>query len=258
MKFNVIQRTLKFVILGLLIATAAGCASTSNGDDPTEGMNVAEIYEEAARLLKTGDYEAAIQYYERLESRFPYGKFAERAQMEIAYAYYKDSEPESAIVAADRFIKLHPNHQNVDYMYYLRGLASYDLSESFLDKVFDVDPSQHDPKSARRSFEYFAELLKKFPKSRYNKDALQRMTLIRNNLALYEVHVANYYMRRGAYLAAVNRGKYVVENYKRTPAVADALELMMQAYNKLGMEKLAADTRKILELNYPDHPALKN
>ena len=251
-----IERVIKLGLLGFILLLGVGCASTSE-DDPTEGMAVAEIYEEASTMLKSGDYERAILLYERLESRFPYGKYADRAQMEIAYAYYKDSEPESAIVAADRFIKLHPNHDNVDYMYYLRGLASYDLSESFLDSLFNVDPSQHDPKSARRSFEYFAELLKKYPKSRYSKDALQRMTLIRNNLAVYEVHVADYYMRRGAYLAAANRGKYVIVNYKRTPAVADALAIMVSAYEKLGMTDLASDSRSVLKKNYPDHKSLK-
>lgn len=235
-----------------------GCAATSDEEDPTAGMDVKEIYEEASTALKKGDYEKAITMYERLEARFPYGQYAERSQMEIAYAYYKDSEPESAILAADRFIKLHPNHPNVDYAYYLRGLASYDLSESFLESMFNVDPSQHDPKAARRAFEYFAELIKKYPKSKYSKDALERMALIRNNLAAYEVHVANFYMRRGAYLAAANRCKYVVENYQRTPAVADALALMVQAYEKMGMSDLANDARRVLELNYPNNASLKN
>lgn len=251
-----IERVIRLGILGLILLFSYGCASTSE-EDPTEGMAVAEIYDEASTELKNGDYGRAILLYERLESRFPYGKYAERAQMEIAYAYYKDSEPESAIVAADRFIKLHPNHDNIDYMFYLRGLASYDLSESFLDSLFDVDPSQLDPRSARRAFEYFAELLKKYPKSRYSKDALQRMTLIRNNLAQYEVHVASYYMRRGAYLAAANRGKYVIVNYQRTPAVADALAIMVDAYEKLGMTDLANDSRQVLELNHPEHKSLK-
>jgi len=253
----VIDRFVRLGILGLIVLLGAGCASTSEDDDPTEGMQVAEIYEEASGMLKSGDYQQAILLYERLESRFPYGKYAERAQMEIAYAYYKDSEPESAIVAADRFIKLHPDHENVDYMFYLRGLASYDLSESFMESLFDVDPSQHDPKSARRAFEYFAELIKKYPKSRYSKDALQRMTLIRNNLAQYEVNVASYYMRRGAYLAAANRGKYVVQNYQQTPAVADALAIMVDAYGKLGMRDLANDTKRVLQLNHPDHKSLQ-
>lgn len=250
---------IKLLRLLLILAplTLLHACATTDSDDPTANMDVAELYAEASDFLKKGDYETAIQYYERLESRFPYGKYAERAQMEIAYAYYKDNEPESAILAAERFIKLHPNHANVDYMYYLRGLASYDLSQNFLEKMFDIDPSERDPKAARRAFENFAELLRKFPKSRYAKDAIARMTAIRNSLANYEVHVANYYLSRGAYLAAANRGKYVVENYQRTPAIADALAIMVSAYDKLGMRDLAGDTRRVLELNHPEHPSLK-
>ena len=253
----ILRITRNWLILTIIVITY-GCASVdTETEDPTSGMEVAEIYAEASRLMKSGNYESAINYYERLESRFPYGKYAERAQMEIAFAYYKYNEPESAILAADRFIKLHPNHANVDYMYYLRGLASYDLSRSFFEDLFDIDKSERDPKSARRSFEYFAELVRKFPKSRYNQDAIKRMAYIRNNLANHEVHVARYYMKRGAYLAAVNRCKYVVENYQRTPSVADALAIMVQGYEKLGMTDLARDTRKVLELNHPEHPFLK-
>jgi outer membrane protein assembly factor BamD len=242
------------ILLALLLQA---CASTTNPDDPTSGMDAKEIYVEASDRLKSGDYESAINFYEKLESRFPYGQYAERAQMEIAYAYYKDNEPESAILAADRFIKLHPKHPNVDYMYYMRGLASYDLTKSFLDNLFNIDPTERDPKAARRAFEYFSQLIKKFPKSRYAKDAVKRMLVIRNSLAKYEVHVAKYYMSRGAYLAAANRSKYVVENYQRTPSVADALAIMVQAYEKLGMKDLAADAHRVLELNYPQHPSLK-
>ena len=253
-----IVRIISLFFLLLTYSWLQGCAANNGeSDDPTVGMTVAQIYEEASNNLKSGNYESAIQLYERLEARFPYGKYAERAQIEIAYAYHKDGEPESAILAADRFIKLHPNHANVDYAYYLRGLAAYDLSESFLQALFDVDPTQHDPRSARRAFEYFAELIKKYPKSQYSKDALERMALIRNNLARYEVHVASFYMHRGAYLAAANRGKYVVENYQRTPAVADALGIMYQAYKKMGMNDLATDTKKVLQMNYPEHSALK-
>ena len=247
-------RVFTVTLLSLLLHA---CASTGDKDDLTAGMDAKQIYEKASNELKLEDYQTAIKYYERLEARFPYGEYAERAQMEITYAYYKENEPESAILAADRFIKLHPNHPNVDYMYYMRGLASYDLSKSFLDTLFNVDPTERDPKAARRSFEYFAELIKKFPKSRYSKDAIQRMVTIRNSLANYEVHVANYYLSRGAYLAAANRGKYIVENYQQTPAVPDALAIMVEAYQKLGMKDLAADTRRVIELNYPNHPSLK-
>ncbi|MEJ2452468.1 MAG: outer membrane protein assembly factor BamD [Gammaproteobacteria bacterium] len=241
----------------LILSLLQGCASSGSSDDPTAGMNAEQIYKKANAELKSGDYESAINFYERLEARFPYGQFADRAQMEIVYAYYKDNQQESAILAADRFIKLHPNHPNVDYLYYMRGLASYSLSKSFLDSLFNVDPTERDPKSARRAFEYFVELIKKFPKSRYAPDAAKRMVAIRNNLAKYEVHVANYDLSRGAYLAAANRSKYVVENYQRTPAVADALAIMVQAYNKLGMKELANDAERVLKLNYPNHKTPK-
>lgn len=228
------------------------CAST-NPDDLTAGMDAKQIYQKASNELKLGDYETAIQYFEKLEARFPYGPYAERAQMEIVYAYYKDNEEESAILAADRFIKLYPNHPNVDYMYYMRGLASYHLTRSFLERTFNIDPTERDPQSARRAFKYFSELVKKFPKSRYAKDAVKRMIVIRNRLAEYEVHVASYYLSRGAYLAAANRGKYVVENYQRTPAVADALAIMVKAYTKLGMKELATDAQRVLRLNFPNY-----
>ncbi len=234
-----------------------GCASTGGDpDDPTYGLSAAEIYKEAKTNMLDGNYETAIQFYEKLESRFPYGNYATRAQMEIAYAYYKFDETETAILAAERFIKLHPNHPNVDYLYYLRGLASFDVTKSSLGETFGQDKTERDPKSARRSFQYFSELVKKFPKSRYARDTVQRMTHLRNNLATYEVHVAKFYFERDAYVAAANRGKYVVENYQRTPAVGDALALMVKSYRKIDMPELAKDALHVLEVNHPEHPEL--
>ena len=237
----------------LFAAFLTGCASSGAIDDDTYGMTVAQLYEEAKRLLTNGEYESAIQHYEKLESRFPYGTYAERARMEMAYAYYKDEQPETAIIAADRFIKLHPNHNNVDYAYYLRGLASFDNSISFMDKLFDQEPSERDPKSVRKAFKYFSELIQRFPKSRYTPDSIKRMKELRESLARYEVHVANYYQRRGAHLAAANRAKYIVENYQGTRSIPDALALMTDSYRKLGMHDLANDAFRVLELNHPEH-----
>jgi len=237
----------------LFAAFLTGCASSGAIDDDTYGMTVAQLYEEAKTLLSKGEYASAIQYYEKLESRFPYGTYAERARIEMAYAYYKDSQPETAIIAADRFIKLHPNHAHVDYAYYLRGLASFDNSISFMDKLFDQEPSERDPKSVRKAFKYFSELIQRFPKSRYTPDSIQRMKELRESLARYEVHVANYYQRRGAFLAAANRAKYIVENYQGTRSIPDALALMTDSYRKLGMHDLANDAFRVLELNHPKH-----
>ncbi|MFO7603315.1 MAG: outer membrane protein assembly factor BamD [Gammaproteobacteria bacterium] len=244
----------RYLWITLLLTGLAGCASSPDADDPTTQYTVEELYEEAKEALNKSNYETAIQLYEKLESRFPYGPYAERAQLEIIYAYYKDMEPDTAILAADRFIKLHPNHALVDYAYYLRGLAAFDLSKSFFEKVFDQEKSERDPKMARQAFDYFAQLVERFPTSKYTEDSANRMKQLRDNLAHYEIHVAQYYLRRGAYLAAANRGKYVVENYQGTPAVADALALMIRAYRKLDMADLAADTFRVLELNHPNHP----
>ena len=239
-------------------AFLTGCASSGNIDDDTYGMSVAQIYEEAKRLLNSGEYGSAVQYYEKLESRFPYGPYAERARIEMAYAYYKDSQPETAIIAADRFIKLHPNHKNVDYAYYLRGLASFDNAITLLDRVFDQEPSERDPKSIRRAFQYFSKLIQRFPKSRYTPDSIKRMKELRETLARYEIHVANYYQRRGAHLAAANRAKYIIENYQGTRAIPDALALMTDSYRKLGMPELANDAFRVLELNHPNHDKTKS
>lgn len=241
----------------LFAALLTGCASSGDINDETYGMTVAELYEEAKSLLTSGEYASAIQHYEKLESRFPYGAYAERARIEVIYAYYKDSQPETAIIAADRFIKLHPNHIHADYAYYLRGLASFDNSTSFLDKLFDQEPSERDSKSVRRAFKYFSELVQRFPKSRYTADSIKRMKELRENLARYEIHVANYYQRHGAHLATANRAKYVIENYQGSLVIPDALELMIISYRKLGMHDLATDALRVLELNYPEHEKTK-
>lgn len=250
-----IRKLLSNLILVVAIITLHGCASSGDIDDETINYTATELYKEAKSKLNNEEYESAIQLYEKLESRFPYGQYAQKAQIEVAYAYYKFNEPESAILAADRFIKLHPQHPNVDYAYYLKGLARFNSEQSFLERWFDQDISERDPSQARKAFEYFSELIHKFPKSRYTQDAIKRMYRLRDTLAKYEIHVARYYMKRGAYLSAVNRAKYVVENYQKTPAIADALVTMVKAYRKLGMNKLADDAMRVLELNYPEHPA---
>lgn len=247
----------RVLLLSLSLALLAACSSSPDAGDPTAGMSAAEIYEEARAKLDNLEYESAIQYYERLESRYPYGPYAERAQLEVIYAYYKYNETETAILAAERFIKLHPNHDNVDYAYYLRGLASFKLDPSLLDRWFDQDVSERDPKSARQAFQYFSELVNKFPRSRYAPDAITRMYLLRDNLAKHETHIASYYYKRGAYVAAVNRAKHIVENYQSTPSVPDALSIMVRAYHQLGLNDLAQDALRVLEMNHPQHPATR-
>ena len=250
---NAPAKWLTAILLVGMLGLLWGCSTTSEDEEGFKSWPPEKLYKEAQREMKAGDYELAIEYFETLEARYPFGKLAEQAQLETSYAYYKFQEYDSAIAAADRFIKLHPSHPNVDYAYYLRGLASYHKNDTPFDAIAPQDPSERDPSSTRNSFNYFAELVKKFPKSKYAPDAIERMKYQRNMLAKHEVYIANYYMKRGAFVAAANRAKYVVENYPQTPAVAEALELLTEAYTNLKMPDLASDAKRVLEKNYPDY-----
>lgn len=248
------MRAIQRLLLTAFIVSLAGCASTDDQD--TSKWTAARYYQEAQRAIKFKNYETAISHLESLEGQFPYGPYAEQAALELAYVYILSGETESSIAASDRFIKTHPQDKNVDYAYYLRGLALFEKNRSFIYEAFNQNPTHRDAAGARRAFQYFAELVRKYPNSKYSKDAQQRMIYLRNRLADYEVYVARFYYDRNAYVAASNRAKYVVENYNNTPAVADALEVMVRAYRKMGMNKLANESMRVLLLNYPDHPGV--
>jgi outer membrane protein assembly factor BamD len=190
--------------------------------------------------------------YEKLESRFPYGIYAQQAQLEVAYAHYKDKEPAAAVAAAERFIKLHPNHPSVDYAYYLKGLINFNDDLGFLGKYTGQDMSERDPKAAREAFAAFRDLITRFPESRYRRDAIQRMNYLVNTLASHEIHVARYYMKRGAYVAAANRAQYSLKNYPQAPANEEGLLIMVNAYDKLGMTDLRNDAERVMKTNFPD------
>ncbi|HEY0634119.1 MAG TPA: outer membrane protein assembly factor BamD [Gammaproteobacteria bacterium] len=239
----------------LALISLAGCAGM--GADETAGWSAQQFYEKGREALDGKDYQSALDYYSKLEARYPYGAYTEQAQLETAYAHFKAEEPAAAVAAADRFIKLHPRHKNVDYAYYMRGLASFEAERAFLEGLFKQDTSKRDPTVARESFNYFRELVTQFPDSKYTPDAIQRMTWLRQRLAQHELHVADYYLRRGAPLSAANRAKYVVENYQGTPEVADALAVMVQAYRQMQQNELAEDALRVLRLNHPDHPFLQ-
>lgn len=247
------QRNLFILLLALFFLV--GCASSS---DLGKDLSAKELYEEAKKNLDNGFNEEAISLYEKLGSRYLYSRYTQQAQLELAYAHYKFDEPDMAILAADRFIKLYPTHASVDYAYYLRGLASYSMNRPLMERLFDQNPTERNPKAMRQAFQYFSDLVERFPKSRYVNDSIQRMIYLRNSLAQYEIHVANYYLKRNAYLAAANRAKYVVENYQRTPAVAVALAIMVKAYRKLELFDLANDAQRVLEINHPDHKTPKD
>ncbi|RMG34013.1 MAG: outer membrane protein assembly factor BamD [Gammaproteobacteria bacterium] len=233
----------------LLALLLGGCSSIFGEKDETKGWSQQKLYNEASSELAAGGYEKAIEYYEKLEARYPFGKYAHQAQLDVAYAYYKADEPESALAAADRFIKFHPGHPAVAYAYYLKGLVNFNRSLGFLSRYLPTDLSQRDAGAAVDSYKDFERVVQQFPDSEYAEDARKRMLYLRNNLARHEVHVARYYIKRGAFVAAADRANYVVENYQRTPAVKNALEIMIEAYTRLGLDDLAADAQRVLAAN---------
>lgn len=253
-------RTLTRLPALVLAVALAGCGIFGKEIDVTEGWSAAKLYDEASSELDSGNYTKAVEYYEKLEARYPFGRYAMQSQLDVAYAHYRADEPEAALAAADRFIKLYPQNPYVDYAYYLKGLINYNRSVGFIDRYVPTDASQRDPGSALDAFADFSALVERFPDSRYAEDARQRMLYLRNNLAKHEVNVARYYMRRGAYVAAANRANYVIERFQRTSAVEGALEVLIDAYTALGKRELAADAKRVLDINkqagrlIPDQP----
>jgi len=243
-------------LLAFLLVPLAGCGLLPEQGDPTEDWSASKLYSEAKEALDDGDYQQAIDYFETLEARYPFGRFAKQAQLEIAYAYYKFGESESAISAAERFIKLHPQHPHVAYAYYLKGLANFQRVEpGFVERWFGTNPVKRDPETLdaeplRQAFEDFATLVQRFPDSAYADDARQRMVFLRDELAQHELYVAEFYMERGAYLAAANRARYVVEHYQKSNATPKALAMMVRAYRQLEMDDLADDAQRVLRQSY--------
>lgn len=241
----------------LILVWLSGCGILPEERDRTEDWSANRLYTEAKEAIRNSNYQTAIDYLEKLQARYPFGRYAQQAQLELIYAYYKDAQPEAAIAAADRFIRTYPRNPFVDYAYYLKGLVNYNRNgDNIINRFLPQNLSKIDTDAARQAYNDFAELVQRFPTSRYAEDAQKRMLFLHQSLAGYEIHVAEYYLRRGAYLAAVNRAKYVVENFARTPAVADALVIMTKAYAELELPDLAADSLRILKLNYPDSPAI--
>jgi outer membrane protein assembly factor BamD len=236
----------------LLAAMLAACNLLPEVKDETSGWSAERLYASAHDEMLAGNYTRAIKLFETLEARFPYGRFAQQAMLESAYANYRAGESAPAVAAADRFIRTYPNHVNVDYAYYLKGLVHFREDQGLLGYVYELDLSERDPKAMKDSFNAFKELAEKFPDSRYAEDAGQRMRYLSNALGMYEVHVARYYYNRGAYLAAANRAQASLLNYPRTPSNEDALAVLVQSYDKLGLEKLAGDSRRVLQSTFPD------
>ncbi len=240
-------------MIGVVAATAANGCARLKPESSRDDWTVEKFYSEARESLSKKRWELALEFFQALEARYPYGPYTEQAQIDTIYAYYKKEEPESAVVAADRFIRLHPTHNGVAYAYYMKGLVNFNEHRSFMDRwIGGTGGTDRDPYAARESFLAFRELVNRFPDSRYAENARQRMRHLLNVLAMNDIHVAEYYLRRGAYVAVVNRCKHVIEEYQQTPAVEDALGLMAVAYQRMGMSELAQDALRVLKINFPN------
>jgi outer membrane protein assembly factor BamD len=251
------QKNLKVVLATCALLALGACGSLPEKTDETRGWTAEKLYSEARDEMYAGQYERAIQLWQRLEANYPFGNYATQAQMETAYAQYKMNDQAEALASVERFIKLHPNHAAVDYMYYLRGLINFNDQLGFLSFIYAQDPTERDPKATREAFVAFKALVERFPDSRYAPDAIERMKYLVNAMAQYEVHVAQYYFRRGAYLAALNRAQGAVRDYGDAPAIELALFIMMRSYEKMGMLDLRDDTQRVFLKNFPNSPLLK-
>ena len=240
------------LILALILALGLTGCGPKEEIDPTADWSVEKFYLEARSELDDGNYLTAIEYYETLESRFPFGKHAMQAQIDVAYAYYKFDEPDSAITAIDRFIKLHPRHPSVDYAYYLKGLVNFERGGTILDAVSERDPSEFDKNLMLRAFNDFKLLTQRFPSSKYATDARKRMIYLRDELARSDYNVATYYASRDAWVAVTGRTQFILRNYQGTSIIRPTLELQLKAYQILGLDQLAQDTQRIIDLNYGD------
>ena len=232
-----------------LTVALAGCGGKDRRDMRS---GAEELYERGTRSMNNGNYRNAIQYYEVLEARYPFSNQAKQAQLDLIYCYYKNGEAESAIDAAIQFERENPTHPRVDYALYMRGLAQFKGQHNRMHRLFRIDLAKRPPVEAREAFSVFSQLVKRYPNSPYADDARQRMIFLRNRLAEHQNYVASYYMRRGAYVAALNRAKYSMETFDGAPAVVESMQIMVEAYEKLGMRDLADDTRRVLAESYPE------
>lgn len=246
------RKTIAWFPALLLIGMLGGCGLLPDLKDETAGWSADKLYKEAHDELSSGNYTRASKLFETLESRYPYGRLAQQAILENAYASYRSGDSAAAAAACDRFIRTYPNHPNVDYAYYLKGLAFFREDQGLLGYVYESDPSEREPKGMREAFDAFKDLVAKYPQSRYASDAQARMRFLTNTLAMYEVKVGRYYYNRGAYVAAVNRAQLALTNYPRTPATEDALDLLVQSYHQLGLTQLRDDAVRIMKSTFPD------
>jgi|SRR5688572_18628120 outer membrane protein assembly factor BamD len=239
-------------ILAIGLTALAGC-----GTSPERQLQMQSpeyIYARARQSLNSQDFDNAIRIYEALAARYPFAEEARQARLDLIYAYYRARESESAIDAAETFIRENPTHPRIDYAWYIKGLVDFERAPNPVERIFGVDLSERPPTTARKAFDSLATVVERFPKSEYAHDARQRMIYLRNRLAEYEVHVARYYLKRGAYVAAAQRAKQAIEQYNGAPSMRDALEVLIAAYERLDLQELAAQSREVYRLNYEGEP----
>ena len=246
-----LSSALTLALLATLLLLS-GCAGSDGNKDDADIWSEAKLYSEATDKLNDADFAKCGKYFEKLEARFPFGPYSQQAQINAAYCYWKAQEQTQALVAIDRFIKLHQGSPSLDYAYYLKGLITFNDDLGWLGKFTGQDLSERDPKAAKEAFESFKVVVERFPNSKYAPDALDRMRYIVNSLAEADVIVARYYYQRGAYLAAANRAQLVIRDYDRAPAVEEALYILTKSYEKLGMVELSNDAARVFKLNFPD------
>jgi outer membrane protein assembly factor BamD len=243
---------IRIAVAVALAAGIAGCDLLPEVKDETAGWSAEHLYKEAHEMLVTGNYTRAIKLYDTLEGRFPYGRYAQQAILEGAFANYRAGETATAIAACDRFIRTYPNHPSVDYAYYLKGLVNFREDQGLFGYIVEQDLSEHDPKLTKESYAAFKELVTLFPDSKYAEDSRIRMRYLTNSLGGYEVKVAEYYYRRGAYVAAVNRAQAALVNYPQTPSNEDALIVLVRGYDAMGMPQLRDDAQRVLKDTFPN------
>jgi outer membrane protein assembly factor BamD len=241
---------IRLLLIAALPLALFACAS--NDEQKTEVQNITEAYESAKQSIRNKNYRRGIQVFEAIQARYPFSDLARQIQLELMYAYYKSGQKEQAIETADTFMRENPIHPQVDYALYIKGLAYYENAPGILERWFRKDTTQRPPKDVQLAYSNLRRLVERFPASQYAPEAEQRLIAIRNRLAEYENHVADYYLRRGAYVAALNRAKGALEQYNGATSNATSLQIMAKAYEKLGMTDLAADTRRVLAENFPN------
>lgn len=251
---KMIMKMARHIACTAAVLLIAACHGLPQKTDETAAWPNAKLYTEAQDALNGSDWGKCAKYFEALEGRDPFGHFAQQAQINVAYCNWKDSETAAADQAVDRFIQLHPDHPDIPYAYYLKGMIHFNDDLGLFGRFSGQDMSERDPKSLRESYDAFKVVVDKYPNSKYAPDAAQRMRYIVNALASHEVHAADYYYRRGAYVAAINRAQLAIKEYKNAPAIEDALHIMMLSYQKLNEPQLADDTKRVLAGTFPDSP----